>query len=73
MSMEDFLVFVADVFSVDVGEISLETEYEAIPEWDSLMFVRLIVEIEEKYNVEIPIDKIDAIKTLADIYAYIQG
>lgn len=70
--MNEFLSFVAEVFSVDASGISLETEYETIPEWDSLMFVRLVVEIEEKYNVEIPIDRISEIKTLADIYAYIQ-
>lgn len=66
-----FLNFIANIFEVPAETISLETKIGSIPEWDSLMQLRLVVEIEEKYNVEIPLDEVSKIKTLADFYQYI--
>ena len=37
--------------------ISLDTAYESIPEWDSVMQLRLTLEIGTEYNVEIPVDE----------------
>ncbi len=70
--MEKFLKFVADIFEVDVTDISMDTEYEVYPKWDSLMQLRLTMEIEEEYDVEIPIDEVPNIRTLADFYEYIK-
>ena len=71
--MQSFLEFIAGILEVDVKEISFETAFNSIPQWDSLMHLRLVAEIEEKYNVEIPIDEVPEIKTLADFYRYIEG
>ena len=69
---KEFLNFIAEVFGVEVAKISLNTEYQSIPEWDSLMHLRLVAEIEEKYGVEIPIDDVANIKTLNDIFLHIK-
>lgn len=37
-----------------------------IAQWDSLMQLRLIGEIEDEYDVEIPLDEVPEINTLAD-------
>lgn len=71
--MEDFLRFAAGVFEVDISEIDENTEYGTFEKWDSLMQLRLIMETEETYGVEVPIDDVPDIKTLKDLYAYIQG
>lgn len=63
---EGFLGFVAMVLGVERGTISLETGYGAIPEWDSVMHLRLVMEIQEKYGVDIPIEKVPELKTLRD-------
>jgi acyl carrier protein len=67
--MDEFLAFVADILEVDVSAISPETRYGEVPEWDSLMHLRLIGEIEEHYDVELPLDDASDIQTLADFYA----
>lgn len=68
--MEKFLVFVAGVMQVDPSEISGETRFKEFKKWDSLMHMRLVMEIEEEYDVEIPIEEVPNIKTLNDFYQY---
>ena len=71
--MQSFLEFVSEIFGVSVEEISEYTEYQSIPQWDSLMHLRLVAEIEDKYGVEIPLDEEPDIKTLADFFSYVKG
>lgn len=70
--MDEFFSFIADVLQVPQNSLSMDTAYKSIPEWDSLAHLRLAVEIEEKYMVEIPCDDVSDIKTLADFYRYIK-
>ena len=70
--MNEFLNFIAEIMDVNPSEISGETEYGIFSKWDSLMHMRLIMETEERYDIEIPIDEIANIKKLKDLYAYIQ-
>lgn len=69
--MDDFLGFVASVFRVSASELSASTAYGSIPQWDSLMHLRLIGEIEDHYGTEIPLDEVPDIKTLGDFYQYL--
>ena len=70
--MQDFLSFVAGIMQVDVSELSEMTRYKEFKKWDSLMHMRLVMEVEEKYDVEIPIDEIPNIKTLNDLYQFVK-
>ena len=69
----DFLSFVAGVLDVPAENLALDMEYGSIPEWDSVMHLRLTLEIESKYNVEIPVDEIADVKTLDGFYRYVRG
>ena len=71
--MQEFIDFVADVMEVESGSLTEDTEYEVFEKWDSLMHMRIVMEIEEKYDVEIPIEEIPTIKKLKDFYKYIEG
>ena len=68
--MKEFLEFVAGVMEVDPSELSEDTAYGEYEKWDSLMHIRLIMETEEKYDTEIPIDEVPGIKNLKDLYRY---
>ncbi len=70
--MQEFLAFVANIFGMSPDEISLKTSYNSISEWDSLMQLRLVAEISDQYDVDIPIDEVPNIKTLEDFYYYIE-
>lgn len=68
---KEFLSFVAGVLDVPAESISLDTAYESIPEWDSVMQLRLTLEIGTEYDIEIPVDEIAEIKTLGAFYKYL--
>lgn len=70
---EKFLKFIADIFEIEPSEISMDTAYGSIEVWDSLMQLRLVSEINDEYDVEIPIDEVTSIKTLADFYKYVES
>lgn len=69
---KEFLRFVAGILDVPVESIALDTAYESIPEWDSVMHLRLTLEIGAEYGVDIPVDEIVNIKTLAGFYMYLR-
>ena len=73
MSAADFLAFAAGVFGVPAATLSLATAYESIPEWDSVMHLRLVMETEAAFGVDIPIDAVPEMKTLADFFARVKG
>ena len=68
--MEEFLQFVAKVLRVDRTQLSPDTSCGSISQWDSIMHLRLVMEIEEKYNVEIHIDVVPTIKKLSQFYEH---
>lgn len=67
---QKFLEFVAEVLDTDVSELSMDSSY-ANGDWDSLKHLRLMVEICDEYDVDIPSEKLGSIKTLRDFYGYI--
>lgn len=70
--MEKFFEFVADVFECDPSELTFDTAYGEYEKWDSMMMLRLTMELEEEYEVSIPIEAIGNIKFLKDLYRYVK-
>ena len=68
--MQEFFDFIATVMQVDASLLSENTAYGEFEKWDSLMHLRLVMSVEEKYDTEIPIDEVAHIKTLGDLYKY---
>ena len=68
VSEEDFLSFAGRVFGVAPGTLALDTAYETIPEWDSVMHLRLAMEMEAAYAVRLPFELLPEMKTLRDFY-----
>lgn len=67
-----FIEFFARILEKDVSEVSMELSY-ADGAWDSLMHIRLVAEIFEEYDVDIPIDEVAQIKTVRDFYHYVEA
>ena len=70
---DEFLEFVATVLGVGRESLVLETVYGSISEWDSVMHLRLAMEIQDRYGVDIPLEKVPELKTLGDFYAFVRG
>ena len=70
---KDFFSFVANLFEVSSDSLSLDTAYESIPQWDSVMHLRLMMEVGAAYEVDIPLDEIPNLKTLGAIFSKLNG
>ena len=46
----------------------IETEYKVFEKWDSLMMMNLLMEVEDEYEVSIPLESAGKIKTLKDLF-----
>ncbi len=62
----------ADQFSVDVSEITMDTNIMEDLEADSLDLVDLVMALEDEFDIEFPEDKIDNFKTVGDVVNYIE-
>ena len=65
----EFLDFAAGLFGVDPSALSLATAYGSLPQWDSVMHLRLVMEFEAKYGVSIALEEVPAMTTLGDFFA----
>ena len=66
---EEFLDFAAQVLGVPREKVSADTAYETIPEWDSVMHLRLVMEIQDRFGVDIPLERVPDLKTLGDFFS----
>lgn len=69
---EKFLQVVADSLEVEISEISMETAYKEYEPWDSMAMMGLLMDIEDEFDVSIPIEKIAGVKTLQDLFNLVQ-
>ena len=67
----DFLAFVAGVLDVPVNEITMDSRQSDVPQWDSMGHLRLIMEVQGEYGVQIPLVDFKVIKTVRDLYSRI--
>ena len=70
---QEFIKFIASILEVSTEELSMETSYGDVPQWDSLMQLCLVDEIYEKYGVDIPISVATNIRTLGEFYRYVKN
>ena len=67
---DDFIVFAASVLDVPPETLTPETACGDIPEWDSVMHLRLVMETEAKFGKPIPLEAVPELRTLADFGRY---
>ena len=67
----EFMALAAEVFGVDADELHSGTAYGALPAWDSIAHLRLIMETEAKFGCSIPLEAVARLKTLADFQPFL--
>jgi acyl carrier protein len=71
--MEGFLKLAARIMDVGTDEISLGTTYKEFAPWDSITFLRLVMELEEEYGLDIPMERFGDFMTLGDFFGLIES
>lgn len=69
----EFLDFAAGIFGLPPEGLSLETSYGSLPEWDSMAQLRLVVEVKERYGVEIPFADVTEVTSLWELFRRVNG
>ena len=70
--LETVIKVIAEQLSIDESKISPESNLVDDLKADSLDVAALMLELEERYNVEIPDEELGSLKTVAAIAAYLE-
>ena len=73
MVFEKVKVILAEQFDVEEDTITMDTNLEEDLSADSLDVVDLLMSIEDEFEIEIPDEEIENIKTIGDLTEYIQN
>ena len=66
MEFEELKNIIAGVLNVDPKEITEETTFAQDLDADSLDEYQIIMEVEEKFGIEIPVESVENIKTVGE-------
>ncbi len=72
MVLEKVKMILAGQFDVEVETITPETNIQEDLGADSLDVVDMLMSLEDEFDVEIPDEKIETMRTVADVVAYIE-
>ena len=73
MVFEKIKTILADQLDADPDSITMETDISSDLGADSLDVVELIMSIEDEFEIEVPHEQIEGIRTVGDIVNYIQS
>ena len=69
----DIQKIMADVFEVEIAEISMETQFGDLPKWDSMGHMDLMLALESKFSIAISADSIRDLVNIPAILEAIQA
>lgn len=71
--LEKINEIVAESLGVEESTLTAETSFEGDLGVDSLDLFELVMALEEEFDVEIPTDDLEKIKTIGDVEEYIKS
>ena len=71
--LEKIKEITADSLGADVNTLTAETSFKEDLGADSLDLFELVMALEEEFEVEIPTEDLENIKTIGDVEAYLQS
>lgn len=72
MNLQDFIEKFADAIDIDATELTVDTEFRNLDEWDSVAYISVIAMMDEDYDIQIEMSTFKTLKTLGDIAEYIK-
>ena len=71
--LEKIKEITADSLGADVNTLTAETSFKEDLGADSLDLFEMVMALEEEFEVEIPTEDLESIKTIGDVEAYLQS
>ena len=70
--LEKMKEMIADQLEIDASEVTLESRFKEDLDADSLDLFELVMALEDEYEVEIPSEELEDMKTVGDIVNYLK-
>jgi acyl carrier protein len=72
MELNDFTKKISDQFlEEDQPKVTAEIEFRTLSTWDSLTGMAILATIEDEYKVKISVDDFKQLKTVIDLFNYV--
>lgn len=72
MNAQDFIEKFAEAIEVEAAELSTETEFRTLDQWDSMAYLSVIAMIDEEYDMQIEQLEFKKLLTLQALMDYIE-
>lgn len=73
MNVQEFIEKFAEAIEVEATELTAETEFRNLDEWDSVAYISVIAMMDEEYDIQIEMATFKTLKTLGAIAEYIEN
>ena len=72
MNIQEFIEKFAEAIDIEATELTAETEFRTLDEWDSVAYISVIAMTDEEYDIQIEMPTFKTLKTLGAIAEYIE-
>ena len=72
MNVQEFIEKFAEAIDLEATELTAETEFRTLDEWDSVAYISVIAMLDEEYDIQIEMPTFKTLKTLGAIAEYIE-
>jgi acyl carrier protein len=69
MNTQEAVSWIAEIFEEPLERVSADTPREEMPGWDSLGVLNLMAALDERFNIQLSEDEMEAMERVADILA----
>ncbi len=73
METKEFIEKFAEALEMDALDLSLETEFRELDEWNSLAYLSVIAMLDDEYDTQIELEEFKQLRTLQSIMDYIEA
>ncbi len=71
--LEKVLSILEDQLGIDVAGVNEDTSFQEDLRIDSLDLFEVVTALEDEYEIEIPQEELDSLKTVGDVVKYLQS
>lgn len=72
MVYDKVIEIIANQFDVERDSLSADTDFVEDLKADSLDVVELIMALEDEFEIEVPDDKLESVKTIGDVVGFLE-
>lgn len=71
--LDELRALFAEIFHVQPADVTAETQFGELPQWDSMGHMDLMVALETKYGIEISAETISQLISIPAIISHIEA